>query len=593
MHYFKPTVLLVDDIEINLRLLENTLKNYYNIETAQSGEEAVEKVSKLKIDVILLDIQMPKMDGYEVCKMLKQDDETKDIPVIFVTGNTSSESEEKCFEIGAVDYITKPINISTLLARVKTHITLRLQKVQLNQSQKLLQEYKEAVDEGSIVSKSDITGKITYVNNQFCKISGYAKDELIGKQHKILRHCDMPKAIFENLWHTIKVLKKTWHGELKNRKKDGSHYWVEATIKPILDTKGNIIEFIALRTDITEIQNYKEFLRKKLDSTSLSFHEYEDAIVHNSAIAKLSSDLTIKFVNNKYLELAKYEFEEMIGKPITNFIADASLENIEHILNIVKKGETHTTNFQGKPKYGEAFFTETTIKPIKNTSGEIVEYLLIKHDVTPLVNSHLEIIATQKEIIYKMGEIAESRSQETGNHVKRVAEYSRLLALLAELSEDEAEILFIASPMHDIGKVGIPDSVLNKPGILNEEEWKIMKKHSSIGYKILKGSNKEVLKAAAIVAYEHHEKWDGSGYPRKLKGESIHIYGRITAIADVFDALGSHRCYKKAWELEKILELFNQEKGKHFDPNLINLFFENLDKFLEIRDKFEDKIINV
>ena len=142
--------------------------------------------------------------------------------------------------------------------------------------------------------------------------------------------------------------------------------------------------------------------------------------------------------------------------------------------------------------------------------------------------------------------------------------------------------------MHDIGKVGISDSILKKPAKLTDEEYAIMKEHSMIGYNILKDSKRDILKAAAIVAKEHHEKYDGSGYPCGLKGEEIHIYGRITALADVFDALGSERCYKEVWEDEKIFQLFKEEKGKHFDPKLIDLFFDNLDKFLQIRERYKD-----
>lgn len=200
----------------------------------------------------------------------------------------------------------------------------------------------------------------------------------------------------------------------------------------------------------------------------------------------------------------------------------------------------------------------------------------------------LEIEETQREVVFTMGAIAESRSEETGNHVKRVAEYSKLLALAYGLSEDEAELLKQASPMHDIGKVAIPDSILNKPGKFDENERYIMNKHAELGYNMIKNSNRPLLQAAAIVAYEHHEKWDGSGYPNAKRGEDIHIFGRITAIADVFDALGSDRVYKKAWSDEKIFELFKNERAKHFDPKLIDLFFENLSSFLEIRDTFSD-----
>lgn len=199
-----------------------------------------------------------------------------------------------------------------------------------------------------------------------------------------------------------------------------------------------------------------------------------------------------------------------------------------------------------------------------------------------------EIEDTQKEVVFRMGAIGESRSKETGNHVKRVAEYSKAFALLYGLDEKEAEMLKQASPMHDIGKVAIPDAVLNKPGRFNEKERELMNTHARLGYEMLTGSLRPLLNTAAILAYQHHEKWDGSGYPQGLKGEEIHIYGRITAVADVFDALGSDRCYKKAWNDEKIFNFFKEESGKHFDPQLIEIFFEHLDTFLEIRKKFKD-----
>ena len=199
-----------------------------------------------------------------------------------------------------------------------------------------------------------------------------------------------------------------------------------------------------------------------------------------------------------------------------------------------------------------------------------------------------EIDETQREVVFTMGAIGESRSKETGNHVKRVAEYSKILALAYGLDDKEAELLKQASPMHDIGKVAIPDSILNKPGRFDENERYIMNKHAQLGYHMIKNSSRPLLQAAAIVAYEHHEKWDGSGYPNQISGENIHIYGRITALADVFDALGSDRVYKKAWDDEKILHLIKDEKGKHFDPKLVDVFFDNLDTILKIRDTYKD-----
>jgi len=226
------------------------------------------------------------------------------------------------------------------------------------------------------------------------------------------------------------------------------------------------------------------------------------------------------------------------------------------------------------------------ITELENTKKEIENRVQDGLEEIQLLNN--EIIDTQKEVIFTMGSISETRSKETGNHVRRVAEYSKLLAIKYGIKETEAELLKQASPMHDIGKVAIPDEILNKPGELTKEEFEKMKEHSRIGYEMLKSSNRSIIKTAAIVAIEHHEKYDGTGYPNGLKGEQIHIYGRITAIADVFDALGSNRCYKEAWSDEKIFKLLNDEKGKHFDPLLIDIFFANIDLFLDIRDTYQD-----
>lgn len=200
-----------------------------------------------------------------------------------------------------------------------------------------------------------------------------------------------------------------------------------------------------------------------------------------------------------------------------------------------------------------------------------------------------ELIETQREMIETMGEIGESRSQETGNHVKRVARYSFELAKLAGLSDRQASLLKLASPMHDIGKVAIPDTILLKPGPLTKDEFELMKTHTTIGFNVFRHSNRPLLRTAAIISHEHHEKWDGTGYPNGLKEYEIHIFGRITAIADVFDALSSDRVYKKAWSIEAIQIYLLEQRGKHFDPSLIDLFFENIETFINIRHKYGER----
>jgi response regulator RpfG family c-di-GMP phosphodiesterase len=195
---------------------------------------------------------------------------------------------------------------------------------------------------------------------------------------------------------------------------------------------------------------------------------------------------------------------------------------------------------------------------------------------------------SQKELSYVIGEAVEMRSKETGSHVKRVAHGSYLLAKLAGLSEYDAEMIKLASPLHDVGKVGIPDLILNKPGKHDDNEWAIMKTHAEIGYEMLSKSDNPILALGAQIAYQHHEKWDGTGYPRGLSGKNIDISGRITAIIDVFDALGSVRCYKQAWQDSEIQALIRKQSGAHFDPNLARLLLDNLEQFHAIREAFPD-----
>lgn len=343
-----------------------------------------------------------------------------------------------------------------LLVSIILSIILYKTNKRMLEKQKLLEDYKKAIDNSTIVSKTDKTGKITYANKAFCDISGYKLSELLGKPHSIVRHPSVEKAAFKDLWDTIQS-GKTWNGQIPNLAKDKSTYWVDASISPIYDDEENLVEYIAIRHDITEI-----------------------------------------------IELNK------------------------------------------------------------------------------------EIKNTQYELIYRMGESVESRSKESGHHIQRVAHYSKLLAIYYGLSNQEADTIFIASTMHDMGKIAIPDSILLKKDKLDNNEWEIMKTHSAIGYKILAGSNLPILKMAADIAYEHHEHYNGNGYPRGIKGEDISIHARIVAIADVFDALISERVYKKAWPLNKVIRLFEEESGTQFDPKLVELFLEHTDEFIKIKTQFED-----
>lgn len=329
---------------------------------------------------------------------------------------------------------------------------VQIQTKKITEQKKRLKSMLEIYDRNVIFSKTDLQGIITHTSSAFCRISGYTKKELIGKPHNIVRHPDMPKEVFKNIWNNLQAEKRI-SAEIKNLKKDGSYYWVLADFEPDYDENGKHIGYFSIREDIT----------------------------------------------------ASKEIEEI-----------------------------------------------------------------------------------QKEIIFTIGSIAEFRSKETAEHVNRVAKYSTILAKAYGLSKEEIVMIELASPMHDIGKFAVPDSILNKPGKLTEEEFEIIKSHTWKGFEMLHVSERPLFKAAAEISLTHHEKYDGSGYPRGLKGEEIPIFGRITALADVFDALSSDRCYKKAWETNEVLKYIEKEKGKHFDPKLVDIFFDNLDKILDIKEKYKD-----
>jgi putative two-component system response regulator len=211
------------------------------------------------------------------------------------------------------------------------------------------------------------------------------------------------------------------------------------------------------------------------------------------------------------------------------------------------------------------------------------------------VRNHLNLVRvdelrkTRLSVVQRLGRAAEYKDNETGLHVIRMSLFSKILARQAGYSENFCETLLNAAPMHDVGKIGIPDAILQKPGKLDPEEWAIMQQHAEIGARILEDDGSELMQMANRIALCHHEKWDGSGYPEGLAGDTIPVEARIVALADVFDALTSVRPYKPAWPIEKATDLIKEQSGKHFDPSLVDAFFQCLPEILEAREKWQEE----
>jgi len=589
------TLLYVEDEEnIRNELVEILKDEVLNLYVAKNGEEGIDLFQKHSIDLILTDIRMPVMDGLSMARAILQTNPT--IPIIISSAFNDTQYLMESIKLGINHYLLKPINLEELLLTLEQASLSIIQTKQLKKSEQLLSQYKEAVDKNSIVSKTDTQGNITYANDVFSKISGYTNDELIGNSHNIISHPEVKEEVYANLWETI-LKKQPWHGTLKNRCKNGSFYIVDLTVFPVLDSQSEIQEFISISNDITQQVLYKEQLENKLHTSyqtlgeKIQFiYEYEKALKQNTLFCRTTTDGNISIASDAFIQLLGLNSSEVVGSHYLDLVEQSFIKKLDtEVRNAINNSQGWQGLVKHKSSRGEDIYLESSYFPILDTEGNIHEVLCFYIDISEQVHLNKEIIATQKEVISTMGAIGETRSKETGDHVKRVAEYSKLLALKYGLSLEEAEEIKMASPMHDIGKVGIPDNILNKPGKLTEDEFEVMKTHAELGYEMLHGSNQALLKTAAIISMEHHEKWDGSGYPRGLKGKNIHLYGRITAIADVFDALGHDRVYKKAWPLDKILDLFNEGRGKHFDPELIDLFLHNLNDFLSIKEKFDGK----
>lgn len=335
-----------------------------------------------------------------------------------------------------------------------------------------------------------------------------------------------------------------------------------------------------------QVKKLEEFMGIALD-TYENLLQLEPGVgaIHIDGFAAAESDQKYRIVTRKgaYRSDAELAVAKISSEGFLELIRRAE-ENDGHAFN----GNQYLSIFKAEEEFGNFIYFET---PASFTEPDRALFQILNSNIAVAIDNiylNREIIDTQKEVLYTLGEIVEFRSKETANHVSRVAEYSYILAKEYGLSEDEADLLRMASPMHDIGKIGIPDTILTKPGKLTPEEFELVKTHTTIGYEILKQSKRDIMKTAARVAMEHHERWDGSGYPMGKKNEEIHIMSRITCLADVYDALSHKRVYKEAWSDEDVYEEIRRMRDIMFEPRLVDIFFRNLEKIMDIRKRLPD-----
>ena len=596
-------ILIADDDEAVHSLTKTVLADFeyqdksLKMLSTYNGEDTFKLLKDDKdIVLVLLDVVMETDDaGLNVVRRLREELNNNLTQVILRTGQAGKAPELDVVKNYAInDYKEKTeltsqklyTSIITAIRSYENIKSLESNKKEINKLNFDLNKSVQSFDKSVMAAKVDAQGIISYASKAFCKTTGYSQEELLKNKLSLLRHPDLSQKLMEELDASY-VMHKSWSGELQYLTKSQQTLWLRLNRFPEFDNDDNFLHFMNIYEDITH--------KKEVESLNYDMKRLISTFDENVIASKTDIDGNITYVSEAFCKTSGFKKEELIGKKhrIVKH-KDTSNEFYETLWSTITSKNIWQGEIKDRRKDGTSYWLRTTITPEYDIRGNFLSYTSVSENISDKkhiekANIDIEILnteieETQKEVVFRMGAIGEARSKETGMHVKRVAEYSKTFALYLGIPEQKAEILKQASPMHDIGKVAIPDSILNKPGKHTPQEWEIMKSHAELGYKMLENSNKNILRVAAIVAHEHHEKWDGTGYPRGLKSNEINIYARITTVADVFDALTQKRIYKEPWSTPKVLDFFSENSGSHFDPELVQLLHDNIKEIERISD---------
>jgi len=584
-------ILIVEDSKYMNNVITKIVKDFGYECSSVFDYKSVNDILLDKIfDFVILDLNLPDAFGIDLVSGIMDKTDAK---IFILTAEIDIELREALFRKGILDYFIKDkFFVDSISAISHTIQSLKYNNTRtilvIDDSKFICHEVKKVLNARSYNVVSALTAKEGFDILLHEEINTIILDMELPDKHglEVLREIKKIKKL-QNI--PVVILSGARDSEIvRNCIKLGSFDFVQ---KPF-----NIEEFVlkvtmavTVNTRDNELNQVRNKLENDLNKTSFVASEYLDAINESNILIHTNEQNVILDVNDRHCDISGYKREKLIGQKISEFIMkDSMTHGIQEIESQLKEFQIFRGMISNVKKDGSIYYTQTSVMPIYDTQGKILEYLWMSTDVTTSVKHASESQEIQRSLLYRIGEIGESRSSETGQHVKRVAKCTKLLAQLCEMESEEVGILYHASPMHDIGKIAIPDQILKKPAKLNADEWKIMMTHSQLGADVFKDSDNQLFKIASSVALTHHEKWDGSGYPQGIRGKDIPIYGRITAIADVFDALSSKRVYKEPWSDEKIKNYFQEHSGTQFDPYLASLFLDNYDSFLEIRDTNKD-----
>ena len=398
---------------------------------------------------------------------------------------------------------------------------------------------------------------------------GQAPERAVIRQYDINDYKEKSELSAQKLYSTVLTSLRSWR-DLKALEANRNG------LRRVIDATGRLFQ----------TRDMSSFVQGVLEQlVALLFLERDAMLIKCDSLALEREDGQVTVV------AGTGQFSGMVGHDVLNTLPDDLLERVAAVLRTrqpVHGDGDYWGYFRTRSGRENVIYLRSQ-QTLSDDDAGLIELFLQNVSIAYENNLlHEEIHATQRDIVYMLGEAIETRSRETGQHVRRVAEYSYLIARGLGLSEREAQVLRIAAPLHDFGKIGIPDAILHKPGRLEAQEWDVMRQHAEIGRDMLGRSRREILQAASQLAGNHHEKWDGTGYPQGLRGDDIPLYGRIGAVADVFDALGSRRSYKEPWPLEKILDYLREQRGLHFDPAIVDWVLSNVEAMASVARSFPD-----
>lgn len=569
-------VLIVEDSEDDtLLLIRNLTKGGYNpfyerVETPDAMKKALEKK---QWDIIICDYRMPNFSAPSALTLLKEI--KKDIPIIIVSGTIGEETAVECMRLGAHDYFMKG-KLSRLCVAIERELEEAINREKKRQVEEKLSQKEEKyrnilenIEEGYY--EVDPAGNLTFFNDSMCRILGYSAEELMGMNNRQYTDKENANKLFQAFNKVYKTGNPTKEFDWQVIRKDGTKRDIEASVSLLKDSSGKKTGFRGTVRDITERKKAQEELKRSEEKYRTILEDIREGYYE----VDLSGNFT--FFNDTVCRVMGYTREELMGMNNRQYTDKEELTKVlEAYKRVYMTGEPNKeVAWQITGKDGTRRYVEGFISLLKDSTGKPKGFRGIAHDITERKVAETKLQQTLESLkkavattISVLVSALESRDPYTAGHQSQSARLACAIATEMGLCQNKVEGILMAGCIHDIGKLAIPAEILTKPTKLTNLEYSLIKEHPQCGYDMLK--DVESPWPLADIVYQHHERMNGSGYPRNLKGDEIILEARIMAVADVVDAMGSHRPYRASLGTEAALEEIEKNKGLLYDPDVVD-----------------------